>query len=302
VESSEAGYITGVKFYKADSSATHAVSFWDGSGNLLGTATSTSETGAGWQSVALSNPVAIAANTVYVASYYMSGGSFALTRPGFTTAVVNAPLEALADGQDGGNGVYAYGPAPSFPNSSLQASNYWVDVLFSTTPPASSCTPSQPCSIWPASATPAGSQQTTSVELGVKVQSSEAGYVTGINFYKADSSATHAVSLWDGSGDLLGTSTSTGETSSGWQSVALSTPVAIAANTVYVASYHMPGGSFALTRPGFTTAVVNTPLEALADGQDGGNGVYAYGSTPSFPNSSLQASNYWVDVLFSTTP
>jgi hypothetical protein len=39
-------------------------------------------------------------------------------------------------------------------------------------------------------------------------------------------------------------------------------------------------------------------LHALADGVDGPNGVYAYGSTSSFPNQTWNASNYWVDVVF----
>ena len=58
------------------------------------------------------------------------------------------PLHALADGVDGANGVYSYGPAGVFPTSTFEASNYWVDVVFDddvgpdTTPPAiSSVTP-----------------------------------------------------------------------------------------------------------------------------------------------------------------
>src|SRR5205807_2042654 len=51
-----------------------------------------------------------------------------------------------ADGTQGGDGVYTYGPAGSFPVSSYQASNYWVDVLFvpsstsDTTPPTVTAT------------------------------------------------------------------------------------------------------------------------------------------------------------------
>jgi hypothetical protein len=150
-------------------------------------------------------------------------------------------------------------------------------------------------------ATPAGLANTDAVELGVKLQSSEAGFVTGIRFYKDDSSPTHAVNLWTSGGNLLGTAMSASETSSGWQTVSFAAPVAIAANTTYVASFFMPGGNFALDRPGFTTAVTNPPLEALADGPSGGNGVYAYGSSSSFPWRSIGASNYWVDALFSTT-
>ena len=41
------------------------------------------------------------------------------------------PAHALATGIDGGNGVYLYG-ASGFPNSTYQATNYWVDVVFGT--------------------------------------------------------------------------------------------------------------------------------------------------------------------------
>ena len=38
----------------------------------------------------------------------------------------------------------------------------------------------------------------------------------------------------------------------------------------------------------------------LRDGVSGGNGVYDYGSVSTFPNSTFQATNYWVDVVFTT--
>jgi hypothetical protein len=29
-----------------------------------------------------------------------------------------------------------------------------------------------------------------------------------------------------------------------------------------------------------------------------GNGLYAYGGSPAFPNNTYNAGNYWVDVVF----
>ena len=46
---------------------------------------------------------------------------------GLASAVTNGPLTALA-----GGGVYAYGSANPFPSDSYNASNYWVDVVYST--------------------------------------------------------------------------------------------------------------------------------------------------------------------------
>jgi hypothetical protein len=41
-------------------------------------------------------------------------------------------------------------------------------------------------------------------------------------------------------------------------------------------------------------------LHALQDGVSGGNGVFQYGSSSVFPTNSYNATNYWVDVVFST--
>ena len=87
----------------------------------------------------------------------------------------------------------------------------------------------------------------------------------------------------------------------GWQQVLFSSPVAITAGVTYVASYYSPSGDYAGTKPYFTQDVVNGPLSGLADGADGANGLYRYTATSAFPNSSFQSSNYWVDVVFTTS-
>ena len=94
--------------------------------------------------------------------------------------------------------------------------------------------------------------------------------------------------------------TFTGETSSGWQETSFLTPVPIAANATYVASYYSPSGYYAFDGGYFTTGVDNGPLHALANGVDGSNGVYAYSG--GFPTSSYHSSNYWVDVVFQPLP
>ncbi|HUM67007.1 MAG TPA: hypothetical protein PLV32_14205, partial [Chitinophagaceae bacterium] len=43
---------------------------------------------------------------------------------------------------------------------------------------------------------------------------------------------------------------------------------------------------------------INGPLRALANGEDGPNGIYAYTSSPSFPTNASQTNNYWVDVVY----
>jgi hypothetical protein len=138
------------------------------------------------------------------------------------------------------------------------------------------------------------------VELGVKFQSDVNGSITGIRFYKASTnSGTHVGNLWTSTGTLLATATFTNETASGWQQVNFSTPVAISANTVYVASYHTSVGHYSADENYFASqGVDNWPLQALANGVSGPNGVYAYGSTSKFPNQTYESTNYWVDVVF----
>ncbi|HUH81327.1 MAG TPA: DUF4082 domain-containing protein, partial [Solirubrobacteraceae bacterium] len=476
-----AGTVTGIRFYKASANTgTHIGSLWTSTGTLLASATFTNETASGWQQVNFSSPVAIAANTTYIAAYLAPKGHYSATIGGFTSAVVNTPLSALANSV-APDGVYAYSATSVFPTNAFAASNYFVDVDFEPappsppgqvtgvtaspgpasatvswsapasggapteyvvtpyvgstaqkatvlkgTPPATTTTvsglengttytftvqavnaigsgtvsgqsnavtpapftaPSAPTGVSASAATSqvlvswsepsnnggspitaykitpfigstaqavtevgAGSTSTTikgltngtsytftvtavnlagpgapsaasqavtpqqtifdfstpatidagdtkSTELGVKFTSEVAGHVTGIRFYKASTNVgTHVASLWTAGGTLLASATFTGETASGWQQVNFSSPVAISANTTYVAAYLAPKGHYSATSGAFTSAgVTNGPLTALANGVSV-NGVYTYSAGSTFPTSSFKATNYWVDV------
>ncbi len=392
-DSEVSGNITGIRFYKAvTNTGTHIGSLWSTSGTLLASATFTGESASGWQQVNFSSPVAITANTTYVAAYLAPNGHYSDTPAAFASAgVSNPPLAALANGVSA-DGVYAYSAISTFPSNSYNATNYWADVEFepaapptapgqvtdvtatagagsasltwnapstggpvtkytiapyigseaqpTTTitgiPPATNTTisgltpgtsytftvtasnsagsgpasePSNavtPTATAPAadtifgSATPAtiDSGDTSSVELGVKFDSEVSGTVTGIRFYKATTNTgTHIGSLWSTSGTLLASATFTGESASGWQQVNFSTPVAINANTTYVAAYLAPKGHYSYTAAGLASGVSNPPLAALANGVSA-DGVYAYSATSTFPSNSYNATNYWVDVNF----
>ncbi|PYQ83306.1 MAG: hypothetical protein DMG03_14300, partial [Acidobacteria bacterium] len=127
------------------------------------------------------------------------------------------------------------------------------------------------------------------------------GYVTGIRFYKGPgNTGTHVGHLWTSVGAPLAAATFAGETTYGWQEVSFATPVAIAANTTYVASYFAPNGHYGFDSLYFqSSGHDNPPLHALANGISGGNGVFHGGA--GFPSDSLNAANYWVDVVFSPT-
>ena len=103
-----------------------------------------------------------------------------------------------------------------------------------------------------------------------------AGRITAIRFYKGpQNTGTHTAHLWSATGTSLATATFAGETASGWQQVNLPTPVAIAANTINVASYHATKGHYSADGNYFATAHVSGVLTAPAN-----------------------ASNYYVDVVF----
>ncbi len=102
-------------------------------------------------------------------------------------------------------------------------------------------------------------------------------------------------------GTLVASATFSGETASGWQQVNFAAPVGIAANTMYVASYHAPVGHYSADPGGLTASVDRPPLHALASGLSGGNGVYSYGPARTFPQSTWNDANYWVDVVFART-
>ena len=140
------------------------------------------------------------------------------------------------------------------------------------------------------------------VELGVKFQSSQGGTITALRFYKgAQNTGTHRATLWTSTGSVLSTATFTGESASGWQQVSLPSPMAITANTLYVASYHT-AGNYSADNDYFDTVAHNSgPLTAPATGSVNGNGVYVYGAGGIFPINTFAGSNYWVDVVFSAS-
>jgi hypothetical protein len=186
--------------------------------------------------------------------------------------------------------------------NALLADRTWTFTTAATPPGGGSgC----PCSIWDGSATPANEAESgdpNPVELGVRFRPQVDGQLTGIRFFKGTTNTgTHVGHLWTNAGTMLAQATFANETPRGWQEVTFADPVPVTADTTYVASYHAPNGNYAWNNSYFATAGVdNPPLTALATGVDGGNGVFAYGGSGTFPNGTFQATNYWVDVVFQT--
>jgi len=314
---------SGVRFYKgAANTGTHTGSLWSSAGQRLATGTFSSETATGWQSLTFAAPVNLDANTTYVASVFMPNGGYAFNVGQLASAGAGvAPVQALANGVDGGNGVFRYNATSVFPTQSFNATNYFVDVTVTdgspapttTAPPSTTTTTvpgsgSCPCSVFggtvPANAS---APDTGAIETGMKFRVSQPMQASGVRFYRGGlNSGTHAGSLWSSTGQRLATGTFTGETATGWQSLTFATPVDLAANTTYVVSVFMPTGGYAYSVGQFATVGAGSPpVQALANGVDGGNGVFRYSASSVFPTQSFNATNYFVDVTVNdptTTP
>jgi hypothetical protein len=148
----------------------------------------------------------------------------------------------------------------------------------------------------------------TGIETAVKFQVSVSGYVTGIRFLKTSgNTGTHIGELYSyPGGTRLAAATFGTETATGWQYVYFATPVAITANTTYVAAYFSSLGNYEDDDHFFQVSTVNAPITGLADGGYGGpsgaNGVYKYTATAAYPSTdSGNQPNYWVDIIFSQT-
>ena len=134
-------------------------------------------------------------------------------------------------------------------------------------------------------------------ELGMAFTSTAAGQITAIRFWKASNeSGTHTGRIWSSTGTLLASVTFAGETASGWQQQALTTPLSIAANTTYVVSVNTGNSYYVASNSGLASAVTNGNLSSIV----GNNGLY--GSTGQFPANSWQNSNYFRDVVFVAGP
>ena len=121
------GTVNGIRFYKsAANTGTHIGNLWTASGQLLASATFTSETASGWQQVNFSQPVLISPNTTYVASYFDPKGHYSETEQYFDPplaggSILNSPpLHAVRNNVSTSNGLYADIGQQHLPQPDLQ--------------------------------------------------------------------------------------------------------------------------------------------------------------------------------------
>ena len=86
-----------------------------------------------------------------------------------------------------------------------------------------------------------------------------------------------------------------------------STPVTVLPGTTYVAGYFAPNGHYSATDAYFYNNPAPTPMGGANQSTaplhavvstTSANDVYNYGSTSTFPTSTDDGNNYWVDVAF----
>ncbi len=139
----------------------------------------------------------------------------------------------------------------------------------------------------------AATDDTSMIEVGVRIVPQVDGLVTGVRFYKGSGNGgVHTATLWSTAGQPIATATFAAETATGWQSVTFDQPVSVSAGTEYVASYLAPQGRYSVTGNSFGSTT--TVGQLTIPGPD--NGVYRYGG--GFPTGSFRSTNYWVDVMF----
>jgi hypothetical protein len=284
------GIIRGVRFYRHSADSVYSVyantaNIWTTGGTLLATNlawTPIPNTYPGWQTIKFAQPVAVKANTTYIASYHSPDGMTQYAPGDLNTARSGSTVSLLASGASGGNGVFKYAPYSTFPSSASAGSNYGVDVDF---------VPVQ--TMFNGSYIGAWANTGGAVELGYKFKSASGGLVTGIKIYGTGNDASYTVNLWKPDGTRIGTATCAAN-GSGWQPCYFASPISILPADTYVASVFVGSGWTVFNSTGFTSGFSNSNMLSVLPG----GGVYKYTATSAFPNGTTNAS-YMVDVMFS---
>jgi hypothetical protein len=135
------GYISGVRFYKSPGmGGVHSGTLWSNDGSVrMANATFVNETASGWQEVQFA-PVAVAANTIYTVSVFMTDGNYVAEPHYFQSSVSNTPFFLPDQGSavDGlgnvGQGAYAAAAISTYPTHSFNETNYWIDATYISSP------------------------------------------------------------------------------------------------------------------------------------------------------------------------
>jgi len=235
----------------------------------------------GLPKAALANPLVVTLLNSTGAPVAGATVSFTVTTGGGTVS----PVNAVTNSSGQASAVLTLGAAPG--TNTVQASAAGVGTAtFTATGQAATVFTNQVPAL-------PNNTDNASYELGMKFQSSAAGQIMFIRYYKAASeTGTHTGTIWSSSGVPLAQVTFSAETASGWQVQALPTPLSIQANTTYGVSVNV-NAYYVATNSGLASSSVSGPLKSVADGANG-----VFGSAATYPTRSFQNSNYFRDVGF----
>ncbi|WP_052676720.1 DUF4082 domain-containing protein [Microbacterium trichothecenolyticum] len=128
-------------------------------------------------------------------------------------------------------------------------------------------------------------------QVGTRFRTSAPGVVTTIKYYKGTlNTGTHTGYLRSATGTVLAQVTFQNETSSGWQSALLSSPVRLTVGTEYRVTLYSSSGRYAVTDGALASSVTVAPLSTVANG-----GVAGFGTSNP---TNISSNKYWVDVIF----
>lgn len=140
------------------------------------------------------------------------------------------------------------------------------------------------------------------LNLGTVFVITSPGLITHIRYYKSPGETGPNIGrVYNSSLALLQEITFTGESASGWQTQALSSPIAVSVGAFYMVAVFRPTTAhYPKQETFFATRYTNGPIygEASASVPGIGNGCYSYNASPTPPTNTFNASCYFVDIVF----
>jgi hypothetical protein len=162
-------------------------------------------------------------------------------------------------------------------------------------------------SIWPATNGPLADNADVAINLGTQFSVSSQAWVTAVRYFRGTVNVNpDDLRLWRVDSASTGTSLANvvppAAVATGWQSVALLTPIELIPGQVYKVAAHMPTHYVATpnywTVGGGGAGITNGVLIAQSSAAStGGQGTFRVGAAGLFPNSTFNGGNYWIDVV-----
>ncbi len=294
-------YATGVRFYKSTlNTGTHVGKLWSvygGNDFELSAVTFTNETGNGWQSANFPAPVELVPGQSYIIAYSTTAGHYAADAhfnwspydtlsPLRTSNTINATHGGFSGSPD------------AAPTNSYQDSNYWVDVIATT-----SLAITSPFNLTTSSPTTPDANDTDYVEVGMRFGVNAPTEIVGMRgWYSGGWWEVPEFHLWKSDGTLLKTATYNDlNGTSRWYQMFFDSPVILTPGQEYVVSSFAKHGHY-----GYTTNIFNsaTTVGQITIPQNAGvrryTGTATFSPSANFPTTQ-STTNYWIEPITSTS-